>query len=339
MPDDFDSPWKDILEGYFPDFMAFFFPAAAAEIDWSPGFEPLDKELAQAARDADLGRRYADKLIKVFLRDGREEWLLIHLEVQGQRDPDFAERMFVYAYRLYDRYRRELVSLAVLADTTPGWRPGEFGIGRWGSRLGIVFPTVKLLDFADRQGELEAQTNPFATVVLAHLAALATRGDDQARYQRKLALTRRLYERGLGRQQIIDLYRFIDWILRLPEDLELQYTETIYRFEEMLKMPYISFVERRGEARGEVRGESRGIALGEVRGVVRLLRDQLETRFGPLPPEAAARLDAAQIDRLLAWGGRVIAANSLEEVFGETAPYTSGKGGAEAGLSNLDTRP
>ena len=47
MSDDFDSPWKDILEGYFPDFMAFFFPAAAAEIDWSRGFEPLDKELAQ----------------------------------------------------------------------------------------------------------------------------------------------------------------------------------------------------------------------------------------------------------------------------------------------------
>ena len=34
---DYDSPWKEMLDGYFPAFMAFFFPAAAAEIDWSRG--------------------------------------------------------------------------------------------------------------------------------------------------------------------------------------------------------------------------------------------------------------------------------------------------------------
>jgi hypothetical protein len=38
---DYDSPWKEMLDGYFPAFMAFFFPAAAAEIDWSRGYESL----------------------------------------------------------------------------------------------------------------------------------------------------------------------------------------------------------------------------------------------------------------------------------------------------------
>jgi len=303
MPDDFDSPWKDILEGYFPDFMAFFFPTAAAEIDWSRGFELLDKELAQVVRDAELGRRYADKLIKVYLVDGREEWLLVHIEVQGQRDPDFPERMFVYAYRLYDRYRREIVSLAVLADVAPGWRPDGFEVGRWGSRLGIRFPTVKLLDYGARQAELDADANPFATLVLAHLAAQTTRDDDQARYERKLYLTRRLYERGLTRQRIIDLYRFIDWILRLPEDLELQYTDAIFRIEEGLQMPYVSYVERRGE----------------VRGIVRLLRGQLEARFGALPPDALERLEGADVDHLMAWGERVFDASTVTEVFADGA--------------------
>ena len=311
MSDDFDSPWKDILEGYFPDFMAFFFPAAALEIDWSRGFEPLDKELAQVVRDAELGRRYADKLIKVFLADGREEWLLVHIEVQGQRDPDFPERMFVYGYRIYDRYRREIVSLAVLADTAPGWRPAGFAVGRWGSRLGLVFPSIKLLDYGTRQAELEADSNPFATVVFAHLAAQATRGDDQARYARKLALTRRLYERGLSRQQIIDLYRFIDWILRLPDDLELQYTDEVYRIEEGLQMPYVSFVERRGIAVGEARGE--------VRGSIRLLRGLLEKRFGALPPDALERLESADVDRLIVLAERVFEAHTLDELFADDA--------------------
>lgn len=50
----------------------------------------------------------------------------------------------------------------------------------------------------------------------------ATRRDAQARFAQKLQLTRRLYECGLPRQTIIDLYRFLDWLMRLPEDLELQ---------------------------------------------------------------------------------------------------------------------
>lgn len=301
MPDDYDSPWKDILDAYFPEFMALFFPAAAAEIDWSRGFETLDKELAQVVQDAELGRRYADKLLKVWLIDGREEWLLIHVEIQGRREADFPRRMFVYAYRLYDRYGREIASLAVLADPNPRWRPRRFEIGRWGSRLGLVFPSVKLLDHLSRQDELEADDNPFATVVLAHLAAQATRKDAPARYLRKLALTRRLYERGLPKQRIIDLYRFIDWILRLPEDLELQYTESIFAIEESLRMPYVSFVERRGTARGA--------AL--------LLRGLLEQRFGALPAPTVERLEQADAERLIAWGRRVLDAPTLDAVFHE----------------------
>ena len=41
MSDDYDSPWKDILERYFPEFMALFFPGVFREIDWSKGYESL----------------------------------------------------------------------------------------------------------------------------------------------------------------------------------------------------------------------------------------------------------------------------------------------------------
>ena len=93
---DYDSPWKEMLDRYFPAFMAFFFPAAAAEIDWSRGYESLDTELQQIVRDAALGTRLADKLMRVWRRDGVEQVVLIHVEVQGQRDPDFPKRMYVY---------------------------------------------------------------------------------------------------------------------------------------------------------------------------------------------------------------------------------------------------
>jgi hypothetical protein len=98
---DFDTPWKDVLEIYFEDFVSFFFPQAHAGIDWNQGFEFLDKELQQVVRDAELGKRLVDKLVKIYRMAGEETWVLIHIEIQGQREIDFAERMFVYYYRIY----------------------------------------------------------------------------------------------------------------------------------------------------------------------------------------------------------------------------------------------
>lgn len=65
MSDEYDSPWKVILERYFQDFMAFFFPDAHDDIDWNRGYESLDTELQKIVRDAEIGKRLADKLIKV----------------------------------------------------------------------------------------------------------------------------------------------------------------------------------------------------------------------------------------------------------------------------------
>lgn len=212
-----------------------------------------------------------------------------------------------------------IASLAVLADPSTDWRPNRFEVGRWGSRLGIDFPSVKLMDYASRQSELEADDNPFAVVVLAHLATQATRNDEQDRFERKLALTRRLYERGLSRQRVIDLYRFIDWIMRLPETLTLKYVDAIHRIEETMNMPYVSTIERLGEARGKVEGEAIGEARGEARGQLRgradLLRALLEQRFGQLSDEQRKRLEAADADQLTQWGTRLLDAQRLDEVF------------------------
>jgi hypothetical protein len=98
--DDFDSPWKEAVERYFPEFMAFYFPAAHVRIDWSLGYEFLDQELRAVVQDAELGKRLVDKLVRVTRLSGAEDWIYLHLEVQGNRQAAFAERMFVYNYRL-----------------------------------------------------------------------------------------------------------------------------------------------------------------------------------------------------------------------------------------------
>jgi hypothetical protein len=34
-PDDYDSPWKEAVESYFPEFIEFYFPDASRQIDWA----------------------------------------------------------------------------------------------------------------------------------------------------------------------------------------------------------------------------------------------------------------------------------------------------------------
>ena len=58
MPDDYDSPWKEAIERYFPDFMHFYFPDAHALIDWSQPYLFLDQELRSVLHDGEPGKRF-----------------------------------------------------------------------------------------------------------------------------------------------------------------------------------------------------------------------------------------------------------------------------------------
>ena len=64
-PDQYDTPWKEAVERYFPEFMGFYFPQAHSQIDWSQGYTFLEQELQAIAQDAALGKRYVDKLVRV----------------------------------------------------------------------------------------------------------------------------------------------------------------------------------------------------------------------------------------------------------------------------------
>jgi len=229
MPD-FDSPWKDALDIYFEQFLALFFLDAHRDIDWSRGTESLDKELQQVVREAEVGRRYVDKLVKVWLKDGEEQWVLIHVEVQASEDADFARRMYTYNYRLFDRYNKEVASFAVLGDDNPRWRPDNFSYSRWGVEAGLWFPVVKLLDYENHREQLEDSTNPFASVVLAHLDTLATRQTPAERKDRMFRLIRRLYDRRPDMAQVRELLRIIDWMMELPESLANQLSDEVRQF-------------------------------------------------------------------------------------------------------------
>jgi hypothetical protein len=321
---EYDTPWKDAIESYFEEFIAFFFPQAHGDIDWRQGYEFLDKELQQVVRDAELGKRLVDKLVKIYRTGGEETWVLVHVEVQSQEESNFAQRMYVYHYRIFDRYKRSVASLAVLGDERATWRPNQFSDELWGCEVRFRFPVVKLLDYEQRWQELEASRNPFATVVMAHLKAQETRNDARERFSSKLYLTRRLYEQGYEREDVINLFRFIDWVMSLPEELEQDFWREVIQLQEDRRMPYITSIERLATQKGIEQGIEQ--SLQQMRQILwESIELSLRQRFGDEGLEVLSEIseieDVEQLRAILR--GLLTTVNTLDELRQLYQPTTS----------------
>ena len=305
---DYDSPWKEALDFFFEAFLELFFPQAHADIDWSRGWESLDKELRQIDSDSESGRRYVDKLAKVWLMDGQEQWVLVHVEVQMADESEFPLRMYVYNYRVFDKYnRREVASFAVLGDDNPCWRPDCFVYRRWGTEAGLRFPVVKLLDYAARRAELEQSDNPFATVVLAHLDTQETRQDLGERKDRKFSLVKRLRREGWSEKQVRQLFLLIDWMMDLPDPLADEFWKELKQHEEKEHMPFVSTPERFGRVEGRVEGRKDGIEA------------ILDLRFGAagtqLMPEVRQIHDENLVEKILKAAKTVASPEELRAIW------------------------
>ena len=277
------------------EFLEFFFPRLHDEIDWSRPPQWLDKEFQAIVPAQEGSRRIVDKLARVFLLDGKEQWILIHVEVQGQPEQDFNWRMLRYNVLIRIRYEREAVSLAVLTDETRSFRPGRYLERRAGQKLLFRFPVVKILDYERRREELEASRNPFALVVLAHLEARGVESPEK-RFEVRFALARKLYSRGFGREDVQRLYRFLEWILGLPAELEMELKQRIEtEIEGKAAMPFLATYERIAMEKGREEGKEEGL-----REAVRL---GLELRFGDaglgLFPRVSETKDVGRLRRLI----------------------------------------
>jgi len=206
---------------------------------------------------------------------------------QGKKEDNFPQRMLTYHYRLYDKYQKPIVSCAILTDENKNWRPSSYQVGLVGSCLSVEYLVIKIIDYNDKIKELEISKNPFANVILAQLRALKVkRKPDEERKQIKFAITRRLYEKGMKKEEVINLYLFIDWLIGLSKPFELEYLNEVYQLEEAKKMPYISNAERFGKEEGFKEGK------------LEVARHLLEEGIKPAIVKRATGFSAAKIKKL-----------------------------------------
>jgi len=328
---DYDSPWKEALVPYFQDFLRLLAPWLHERIDWSHPPVFLDKELQAITRGERHGRLYADKLVRVVSKNQRPFYILVHIEIQGERMGKarlaaFGRRMFRYAWRIEDHYsggmagpdgaqeQVELVSLAVLTASRGGGTHLNYSWGRLDANSGqFRFRVVHLASWLGRWQTLEEQAarNPFAAIVMAQLQAQATSKSGPQRLVSKTRIIQLLYQYRYSRQDVLALFRIIDWMMALPAELEPAFEQAIITIEQEHKMAFVTSIERLGEKRGWEKGRKEGRNEGQIT----LLQRLLTRKFGPLPESVQQCIQGATPAQIETWSLNILDAQTLEGVF------------------------
>ena len=305
---EYDAAWKATLETFLQPCLSLAFPRLADQIDWSAPPRFLDTELQEIVRDSDAGPMRVDKLVEVQRKEGITEMLLVHVEVQAQRDDQLPFRMFRYLCRILDRFGRMPTSLVILADTNPRWRPRAYEFCGPVSSVRFDYATCKLTDL-----DLEpwiAAGNPVARVIEAHRLAQGTGRNMKARRSGKLGLVRQLLESGMEEPEVREVMRLIHWLLALPEEEELGLRKDVKQMEASMETKRRSTYERIVWEEGLVAGREQGLERGRAQGRYDAMRegllDQVAERFGPCSEGLRARVQSIQDESELRQLGRAI---------------------------------
>ena len=214
-----------------------------------------------------MSAKFVDTLLKIPLKDGGEQWVLLHIEVQGRGGEDLSRRMMRYYCLLFAHYDKNPIALAILTASRPkSETPGVYDFLQYGTRLHYSYNCVKLWNLDDEG--LLASDNPFDLALYAAKKALAYDNEEQQKLIYLLKLTRILASKGWSREDRSDLLAFIARVINLKDrTLWEQYRKGAREIKGESEM--MSFWDEELEqtrAQGRAQGRAEGRVMGHEEG-------------------------------------------------------------------------
>lgn len=224
-----------------------------------------------------------------------------HIELQSDNDRAMDWRMLEYYPLIYRQFGCEPVQQVLYV-----------GPGRVSMKAGIRHKNLmfryEVIDIRDFSAEPLLKSDSPADNLLALLCRNGSDRDSVRRIIRKLGklpekeridrLTQLLILSGLRKAERL--------IIEETKPMSLQ----IDLMENSVIREFVLNRVRESEESGEKRGEKRGEMLGHAK----MLRLQLEQRFGKLPKWALKLVDEADVETLEDWGLKLLDADRLEDV-------------------------
>ena len=285
---DHDSPWKTALDQFPRSLLELTFPEAAASIDWSVEPESLEQELREITPESEVGAKRVDKLLKVRLLDGTDQWLYVHIEVQMHYDPDLPRRLFIYHYRIFDKYGVSPLTLVILGDPSRKWRPTSYHYQSLGCGITFRFLICKTIDFEGKLDDPRYRHQKALFIIAAHLGTQQYHQNPQQLSDYRLELTVKFHNEGYSLSDNHLLHHLIDWLIPLPDDLKLQFRKQLQQRLPDKTMPHITLFEELALKEGLEKGLEKGILQNGREAIL----DVLDTRFGEVPDAVREQVNA-----------------------------------------------
>ena len=216
---DLDSIWKEFVREYWSYILLDVVPEMYEAVDIENGAEFLDKEMHEISQQldgkkkSDSSKWYVDDLLKIRLKNGQEEWVLLHIEVQGRGGEMISRRMFRYSCLIFLKYGRHPAAVAILTAKRPKreGNPGTYHYDMFGTTLEYKYHTLKTYEYKDE--DLLSSDNPVHLFIYAVKMAVKYRksGDKKLEYMLKVA--RLLKSRGWSEARMRVFFRYLEFLM------------------------------------------------------------------------------------------------------------------------------
>jgi hypothetical protein len=268
---DHDRLFKELLQTFFKEFMELFFPQVCFAIDFSH-MTFLSEELFTDVAGGATGR--VDVLIETRLMgeddDNGDDFdetdkalIVVHLEPQSYYQSNFSERMFLYFSKLYEKYRRRILPIAIFSHDRDVQEP---------DCMTLSFPFLKVMTFHYFTVQLSMcnwrtfldKDNPVAAALLSSMGY-----NKSERVMVKLEFLRIMTKMQLDPARMKMLTVFFETYLQLTaaESIQLQENiERLYPQEEEKLMEWMTSWEKEGMIKGKEEGLQEGLLKGKQEG-------------------------------------------------------------------------
>ena len=294
-PIDHDRLFKELLETFFAEFVELFFPEVYQAIDLTH----LNFYQQEIFTDVTVGEKHVVDLLAETRLKGEEGLILIHVENQAYVQKDFAERMFVYFARLYQKFRCPILPIAVFSYGAIREEPDSFQLG---------FPFLDVLRFRFYKLELTKRNwrdyiqgeNPVAAALLSKMGYRA-----EEKVQVKMEFMRMLARMQLDPARMTLLMGFFETYLRLNEAEEDEFQAKMEKLEleEVSKLMEIT-----------TSWHEKGRAEGRIEGQIEIMMWLAKKRFGEVPSDLEREIRSLPEDRLRALRDALLNAANIEEL-------------------------
>lgn len=261
---DKDGIWKDALKRYLPLLLKRTMPELHNDVDFSQKVKFLDKELQDTIQvtlaEEHNSAKFIDSLVELPLKSGKNQWVLLHVEVQGKGGEDISYRMTLYCCLIFAHYRRMPVALAILTDKRPSNEtPGKFEFSEYGTKLLYKYNLFEVYDQDDEK--LLNSDNPFDSFIYAakKYSDYMSSENQKIKLEYLLKISRNLYERGLNAKERAGIIVFVSRLINLEdEELRKQFFDELKKLKGEDVMNEMTWIEEHFYNQALDRGRDEG---------------------------------------------------------------------------------